>query len=80
MAVDVLRKMFVPTTGILVPQPVLASVAIVIAGWWAMIGPNAFGIPIVDRPRARVAWAVGFAASLAIILGSRSSPFLYFQF
>ena len=80
MAVDLLRTMFVPTAGSLVPQPALAMIGIVIAGWWAMIGPNAFDLPLVDRPRARVAWAVGFAATLAIILGSRSSPFLYFQF
>jgi len=44
------------------------------------VGPNAFELPLRDRPRVRVAWAVGFAASLAIILGTRSSPFLYFQF
>lgn len=80
MAVDLLHTMFVPTAGILVPQPALASIVIVIAAWWGMVGPNAFDLPIVDRPRARIAWAVGFAASLAIILGFRSSPFLYFQF
>jgi hypothetical protein len=63
-----------------VPQPFLATIVILIAGWWAMLGPNAFDLPVEDRSRRRVAWAVGFAACLAIILGTRSSPFLYFQF
>ena len=80
MAATLLGKMFVPTAGQLVPQPVLATIAILIAGWWAMVGPNAFDLPVEDRSRRRVAWAVSFAACLAIILGTRSSPFLYFQF
>jgi alginate O-acetyltransferase complex protein AlgI len=80
MAATLLGKMFVPTEGQLVPQPFLATIVILIAGWWAMLGPNAFDLPIEDRSRRRVAWAVGFAACLAIILGTRSSPFLYFQF
>jgi alginate O-acetyltransferase complex protein AlgI len=80
MAATLLGKMFVPAGGQLAPQPVLATIAILIAGWWAMAGPNAFDLQVDDRSRRRVAWAVGFAASLAIILGTRSSPFLYFQF
>ena len=80
MAATLLGKMFVPTAGQLVPQPGLATIAILIAGWWAMVGPNAFDMPVEDRSRRRVAWAVSFAACLAIILGTRSSPFLYFQF
>ena len=80
MAMDLLRRMFTPASGTLVPQPALALVAIVIAAWWAMIGPNAFDMRHEFRWKGRLALASGFAASLAIIVGARSSPFLYFQF
>lgn len=80
MAASLLRTMFIPTDGVLVAQPVLAALAIGAAGWWAMVGPNAYDLRLRDRWNVRVAWAVAFAASLAIILGTRSSPFLYFQF
>jgi hypothetical protein len=45
-----------------------------------MIGPNAFEMRHEYRWNGRMVLASGFAASLAIILGMRSSPFLYFQF
>jgi alginate O-acetyltransferase complex protein AlgI len=80
MAATLLGKMFVPTAGTLVPQPLLATIVTLIAAWWAMIGPNAFDIPLEDTSRRRIAWAVGFSACLAIILSARTSPFLYFQF
>lgn len=80
MAMTLLRVMFFPTGGSLVLQPALALLAIGIAGWWAMIGPNPFEMRHEHRWRGRVILASGFAASLAIILGLRVSPFLYFQF
>jgi alginate O-acetyltransferase complex protein AlgI len=80
MAAGVLGAMFAPTAGVLVPQPSLAALALVVAAWWGMYGPNAFDLPVVDSVRRRVGMTVAFAASLALVLGTRSSPFLYFQF
>ncbi|MBL8983179.1 MAG: hypothetical protein JNL26_13395 [Gemmatimonadetes bacterium] len=45
-----------------------------------MAGPNAFEVEVRDTAPRRIALTLAFAASLAIILGTRSSPFLYFQF
>ena len=51
-----------------------------LAAWWAMIGPNAFDMRHEWTWRRGVALTAAAAASLAIIAGSRPSPFLYFQF
>jgi alginate O-acetyltransferase complex protein AlgI len=80
MALSVLRAMFLPTAGVLVAQPLLATFALVAAGSWAMAGPNAFEMRHEYRFPGRVVLASGFAAALAIVIGLRSSPFLYFQF
>ena len=80
MALSVLRAMFLPTAGVLVAQPLLATFALVAAGSWAMSGPNAFEMRHEYRFPGRVVLASGFAAALAIVIGLRSSPFLYFQF
>jgi alginate O-acetyltransferase complex protein AlgI len=80
MAWEILRRMFVPVGGVLVPQAALAAFALVVAAWLAMVGRNAFELPHEYRWRNRFAIATGLAASLAIIAGLRSSPFLYFQF
>ncbi len=80
MATTLLRRMFTPVPGALVPQPALALVALAIAAWWSMFGPNAFDMRHEFKWRGRLVLATGFAASLAIIVGARSSPFLYFQF
>ena len=80
MATTLLRKMFSPASGVLVPQPELALIVLVVAAWWAMLGPNPFELRHDYRWRGRLALASGLAASLAIISGVRSSPFLYFQF
>jgi len=80
MASVVLQHMFVPIAGQLVMQPVLATFALAFAAYWSMIGPNAFEMRHEYRWGGQLALASGFAASLAIILGLRSSPFLYFQF
>jgi alginate O-acetyltransferase complex protein AlgI len=80
MAAHLLRVMFVPSPGTLVPQWQLALLAVTVAGWWALAGPNAFEIEPPARQRRRIVLAAAFGASLAIILGARSSPFLYFQF
>ncbi|MBL8960569.1 MAG: MBOAT family protein, partial [Gemmatimonadetes bacterium] len=80
MATGLLGRMFSPVSGSLVPHAGLAAVALGAAAWWSMVGPNAFDIEVRDTARRRVAITLAFAASLAIILGTRSSPFLYFQF
>jgi alginate O-acetyltransferase complex protein AlgI len=80
MAADLLRRMFVPTSGMLVPQPWLSVLALVLAGFWAMRGPNVLEMNHAWRPLWMCALAVGFGASLSLIAGDRSSPFLYFQF
>jgi alginate O-acetyltransferase complex protein AlgI len=80
MAVSLLRSMFSPVGGVLVPQAGLAFVALGVGAWWAMVGPNAFQLRHEYRWPGRFVLASGFAASLAIIIGLRNSPFLYFQF
>jgi alginate O-acetyltransferase complex protein AlgI len=80
MAATLLRRMFTPVAGELVSQPGLALIALAVAAWWAMLGPNPFELRHDYRWAGRLALASGFAASLAIVAGVRSSPFLYFQF
>jgi alginate O-acetyltransferase complex protein AlgI len=82
MAGTLLGKMFAPVAGATVPNP-LALIALLLAGaWWAMIGPNAIDLHRDWRPRPRraVALAAALGACLTMMLGSGSSPFLYFQF
>ncbi len=80
MAAEILRRMFVPTSGGLVSQPFLAACALTVAAWWAMVGPNAFDMQHAFTWRRRLFVTAASAAGLALIIGSRSSPFLYFQF
>jgi alginate O-acetyltransferase complex protein AlgI len=80
MATTMLGRMFVPAAGDLVPAATLALPLVVIAGLWAMVGPNAFEMPLEQQWKKRLILTASFAASLALILGSRPSPFLYFQF
>lgn len=80
MALALLGKMFVPAVGALVPQPGLAVVALVVATAWSMFGPNPWDLSHTWRWRGRIGLAIAFGAALAIIAGSRESPFLYFQF
>jgi hypothetical protein len=80
MAAGLLKQMFVPSDGVLVPGSTLAALAIGIAAWWSMVGPNAFDLPVRDTWPRRLTIVAAFAACLAIIAGTRSSPFLYFQF
>lgn len=80
MALTLLARMFTPVAGALVPDTGLAVVALAIASGWAMLGPNAWDMSHEWRWRGRAALAVAFGAALAIVAGSRASPFLYFQF
>ena len=80
MAAVLLQKMFVPADGLLVPNAGLAMVALAIAGWWATVGPNPFEMAHSRSFRRDLVLATAMGACVAIIAGSRSSPFLYFQF
>jgi alginate O-acetyltransferase complex protein AlgI len=82
MAMTLFRKMFVPTSGEVVAQPAVFATVLAIAAIWGMLGPNAFDIDEVwvDRRRRGALIAAALGASLAIMAGTGSSPFLYFQF
>lgn len=80
MAASILGQMFVPTSGSLVPQMTLVVPLLVIAAIWALLGPNPFELRLERGWKGRLVLTASFAASLALILGSRPSPFLYFQF
>jgi alginate O-acetyltransferase complex protein AlgI len=80
MAATILRAMFVPTRGWSGPSVALVTVPLLMAAAWAMAGPNPFEIRYVSSRGRNLALAAAFGAALAIIAGTRSSPFLYFQF
>jgi alginate O-acetyltransferase complex protein AlgI len=82
MAGDLLHAMFVPQTGELPADAVKFTLLILVAAVLARWAPNAFEYHQNFRPRiARMAAvAVILGLAIALIAGSRSSPFLYFQF
>jgi hypothetical protein len=59
-----------------------AVALLLLAAWWSMAGPNAFDMDAKWQPRRRHAFALAaaFGACIAMMAGSGSSPFLYFQF
>ncbi len=82
MAAVLLGRMFAYTpgsSGVVTPGVVALLLG---AALWSMVGPNAFDIDARWVPRRRHAFALAaaFGACLAIIAGTGSSPFLYFQF
>ena len=80
MALRLLRRMFLPADGLVPEQLPLVLMALLVAGLWAMRGPNAFELKHEWRWPGRLALASAFGAVLALIVGNRPSPFLYFQF
>lgn len=80
MAATILGKMFAPAAGSLVPNALLSALAVAVAAAWATAGPNAFDMKHERSFRMELSLATAFGACVAIIAGSRSSPFLYFQF
>ena len=80
MATWLLKTMFVPQVGVLVPDLGLALVPLLAAAWWGMAGPNPLELDYRPRRWKTLALAVAFGVCLALIAGDRFSPFLYFQF
>jgi len=80
MASWLLASMFVPTAGQVGADLMLVTPLLLFAAWWAMLGPNVYELQYQLGWRRRAVLAMQLAACLAIIAGSRSSPFLYFQF
>jgi alginate O-acetyltransferase complex protein AlgI len=82
MAVALFNKMFVWTRGDNIARPGVFAAIVFLAAWWAMVGPNAFDIDDnwQSRPRRTMLLAAAVGACVAIMAGSGSSPFLYFQF
>jgi alginate O-acetyltransferase complex protein AlgI len=81
-ATGILRKMFVPTPGVILSDVALSLVLSVmtIAAWWSLRGPSAFEMKHEWTPGRRLVFAAACGASLALIVTARPSPFLYFQF
>jgi hypothetical protein len=82
MASVVLTRMFSFTPGSSGVVTAGAIGLLLVAAWWSMLGPNAFDIDAEWQPRRRHAFALAaaFGACIAIMAGTGSSPFLYFQF
>ncbi len=82
MAGGLLHAMFVPTHGLMLSGMGVFLVALAIAVWWGMVGPNAFDYHAGWQWRRRYAFTLAAAvgACLAVMAGAGSSPFLYFQF
>jgi alginate O-acetyltransferase complex protein AlgI len=82
MAGTLFGKMFWVTRGAPIEGAVSYVAVLFIAGAWAMAGPNAqeMHVPWIPSRRRVVALAVAAGAAIAVMLGSGSSPFLYFQF
>jgi len=80
MARHLLTTMFTITPGELPANAALVVPLLLVAGWWAMIGPNPFEMHLAPRLRTRLVLAAAFGSAVALIVSSRPSPFLYFQF
>jgi alginate O-acetyltransferase complex protein AlgI len=82
MAAEMFAKMFIPVSGAQVESLGAYTAVLLIAAAWAMVGPNAQELHEGWAPTRKrfVALALALGACLAVMLGSGSSPFLYFQF
>ena len=82
MAATLFAKMFSLQAGAPVEGLLSYTAVLFMAGAWAMAGPNAQEMHVEWAPSRRriIGIAVAAGASLAIMLGSGASPFLYFQF
>jgi len=82
MAVTLLTRMVVPTSGRDMAGMTTFLPILILAALWAMRGPNAQEIHRDYRltPTRAIVLAAAFGACLGVMLGTGSSPFLYFQF
>lgn len=82
MAARLLATMFKPTSGVAIEGIIGYTVALIAAGAWAMLGPNTQEMHVGWTPSRVRAFGLAAAAGavVAVLLGSGSSPFLYFQF
>ncbi len=80
MARRLFGTMLTWTPGTVPVNTALALPVLLLATWWAMVGPNPFEMHLAPRFRTRLVLAATFGAALALIVSSRPSPFLYFQF
>lgn len=80
MAAGMLDRMFRPVLGGNVPSLAMAVSATVIAAAWAMRWRNPFELTYRRTVGETALLGAGAGAALALILSSRPSPFLYFQF
>jgi alginate O-acetyltransferase complex protein AlgI len=80
MAGHLLTTLFTPTPGTAGMASWLMLVPLAIAASWAMAGPNPFEMDHAITWRRRTLLTAQLAACVALIVGSRASPFLYFQF
>jgi len=82
MAWSILSRLFSPGPGAELPATGLWTLALAFAAWWSMAGPNAFDLHAAEQPKRRYAFALAaaFGVCVALMAGTGSSPFLYFQF
>lgn len=82
MAWTLLGKLAAPVTGVSLEGVSAFAVVAAIAALWSLIGPNAFDVDARWTFKRRHAFALAavFGACVAVMAGTGSSPFLYFQF
>jgi alginate O-acetyltransferase complex protein AlgI len=82
MSAALLSKMFFPASGIIGENIGVSLGFIIVAGGWAIMGPNAFELfhEFNWKPRYAYALAIGIGICIAVLAAGGNSPFLYFQF
>lgn len=80
MALTLLKRMFVPTAGVPVPNLALTLGVLTVAVYGATVAPNAFDMKHEDSLGHEALVAAALGICVAVIAGGGNSPFLYFQF
>jgi D-alanyl-lipoteichoic acid acyltransferase DltB (MBOAT superfamily) len=79
-ALALLRRMFIPTPGVLLPAATGLVAMLLLAGAIAHLAPNTFQISHRWRPAAAIGLAGLLLLALVRLQAGAASPFLYFQF